>query len=81
MRLERQVTAMHLQVEEGRERRSLGIFDSNLTVAGSGTGALVSAVIVMIAWIALPIARPFLVGTVGLGLLVGAVLRWKHREF
>ena len=71
---------MYTQVEEGRERRSLGIFDSNLTVAGSGAGALVTAVILLIAWIALPIARPFLVGTVGLGLLLGAVLRWKHHE-
>ena len=32
------------------------------------------------AWIALPLARPFLLGTVGLGLVVGLFLQWKHNR-
>jgi len=53
---------------------SLGIFNSNLAVSGSRTGAFITALPILIAWIAIPLARPFLAGTVGIGLLIGIVL-------
>jgi hypothetical protein len=50
----------------------------NLPVPGTKAGAMVSLGLVVIAWMAIPIARPFLLGTVGLGVVVGLVLRWFH---
>lgn len=49
-----------------------------LTVPGTRAGAVVSIGLVVIAWIAIPIARPFILGTGGLGLLLGLILWWKH---
>jgi hypothetical protein len=59
-------------------RVPLGIFDSDLTVSGNRTGAFVTAAMVAIAFVAIPIARPFLLGTVGAGSLLGLTLWWKH---
>ena len=50
-----------------------------LTVPGTRAGAIVSIGLVVIAWIAIPIARPFILGTAVLGLLVGLLL-WKHNK-
>jgi hypothetical protein len=50
----------------------------NLPVPGTKAGAVVCIGLVVIAWIALPIARPFILGTGGLGLVVGLILWWKH---
>jgi hypothetical protein len=36
--------------------------------------------LVVLAWIAIPLARPFIVGTVGLGLIVGLLLWWRHTK-
>ena len=49
-----------------------------LSVPGTRAGAIVSIGLVVLAWIAIPIASPFIVGTVGLGLIVGLLLWWKH---
>jgi len=51
-----------------------------LTVPGTRAGALVSIGLVVLAWIAIPIARPFILGTGGLGLLLGLFLWWKHNK-
>ena len=51
-----------------------------LTVPGTRAGAIVSIGLVVLAWIAIPIARPFIVGTGGLGLLLGLFLWWKHSK-
>jgi len=59
-----------------RELTALG----NIPIPGTKAGAIVSIGLVIIAWIALPIARPFILGTGGLGLLLGLVLRWKHNR-
>jgi len=56
---------------------SLGSF-GNLSVPGTRAGAIVSLGLVVIAWLAIPIARPFILGTVGLGFAVGLILWWKH---
>jgi hypothetical protein len=50
-----------------------------LTVPGNRAGAIVSLGLVVIAWFAIPIARPFLVGTAVLGIVFALILRWKHR--
>ena len=48
-----------------------------LSVPGTRAGAVVSIGLVVLAWLAIPIARPFIVGTIGLGLIVGLFL-WRH---
>jgi hypothetical protein len=51
-----------------------------LTVPGTPVGAIVSVGLVILAWLAIPIARPFILGTGGLGLVVGLVLWWRHTK-
>ncbi|HWW17689.1 MAG TPA: hypothetical protein VNY81_03620 [Candidatus Saccharimonadales bacterium] len=51
-----------------------------LSVPGTRAGAIVSIGLVVLAWIAIPLARPFILGTVGLGLLVGLSLWWRHNK-
>jgi hypothetical protein len=50
----------------------------NLPVPGTKAGAIVSIGLVVIAWIAIPVARPFILGTIGLGAAVGLFLTWLH---
>ena len=50
-----------------------------VTVPGNRAGAIVSLGLVVIAWLAIPIARPFLLGTAVLGIVFALILRWKHR--
>ena len=63
---------------DGREHKSPGTFGA-ITVPGNKAGAIVSLGLVVIAWLAIPIARPFLLGTAVLGIVVALILRWKHR--
>jgi hypothetical protein len=51
-----------------------------LSVPGTQAGAVVTIGLVVLAWIAIPIARPFILGTGGLGLIVGLILWWKHNR-
>jgi hypothetical protein len=50
----------------------------NVSVPGTRTGAIISIGLVVLAWLAIPIARPFILGTIGLGILVGVILWRKH---
>lgn len=50
----------------------------NLPVPGTKAGAIVSVGLVVMAWIAIPGARIFILGTVGLGALVGLGLSWRR---
>lgn len=50
----------------------------NLPIPGTKAGAIVSIGLVVLAWIAIPIARPFILGTGGLGFILGLILWWKH---
>jgi hypothetical protein len=50
----------------------------NVSVPGTRAGAIVSLGLVIIAWIAIPVARIFILGTCGLGLVVGLFLTWLH---
>jgi hypothetical protein len=49
-----------------------------VSVPGTKAGAIVSIGLVVIAWIAIPVARLFILGTGGLGLVVGLILWWRH---
>ena len=63
----------------GRQRLQPQRLDfGNVPVAGTKAGAIVSVGLVIIAWFAIPVARPFILGTIGLGCIVGLVLRWLH---
>jgi hypothetical protein len=62
---------------ERQRPASLGAF-GNISVPGTRAGAVVSLGLVVIAWLAIPVARPFLLGTVGLGAVIGVLLWWKH---
>ncbi|HEY2823181.1 MAG TPA: hypothetical protein VGJ06_19210 [Candidatus Acidoferrum sp.] len=49
-----------------------------MPVPGTKAGAIVSAGLVLIAWIGIPGARIFILGTVGGGAIVGLGLSWLH---
>jgi hypothetical protein len=51
-----------------------------ITIPGTPVGAIVSVGLVVISWFALPLSRPFIIGTGGLGLILGLLLYWKHRD-
>ena len=51
-----------------------------ITIPGTPVGAVVSATLVVICWFALPLSHPFILGTGGLGLILGLLLYWKHRS-
>jgi hypothetical protein len=51
-----------------------------VSVPGTRAGAIVSLGLVIIAWIAIPVARLFIIGTCGLGLVVGLILSWMHNR-
>jgi hypothetical protein len=71
-----EVNAMPRRIGEFKPQ-SLNTF-GNLPVPGTRAGAIVSIGLVVIAWIAIPVARPFILGTIGLGVVVGLILRWMH---
>jgi hypothetical protein len=52
----------------------------NLPVPGTKAGGVVSIGMVVLAWVAIPVARPFILGTVGLGAIVGVLLNWLHNR-
>jgi hypothetical protein len=51
-----------------------------LSVPGTRPGAIVTIGLVVLAWIAIPIARPFILGTGGLGLILGLIMWWRHNR-
>jgi hypothetical protein len=67
---------MPQRIERPRQQ-SLSAF-GNIPIPGTRAGAIVSLGLVVLAWIAIPVARPFILGTVGLGLALGLLLWWKH---
>jgi hypothetical protein len=60
-----------------RKPATLSAF-GNVSVPGTRAGAIVSLGLVIIAWLAIPVARVFILGTCGLGLVVGLFLTWLH---
>lgn len=59
--------------------QSLGSSFGTITVPGTPVGAIVSVGLVIICWFALPLSHIFILGTGGLGLILGLLLYWKHR--
>ena len=51
-----------------------------INIPGTRAGLIVSVGLAVLAWIAIPIARVFILGTAGLGLLVGLFLWWRHSK-
>ena len=51
-----------------------------ISVPGTKVGAIVSIGLVVICWFALPLSHLFILGTGGLGLLLGLLLYGKHRN-
>jgi len=49
-------------------------------VPGTTVGGVVSVGLVVVAWIAIPLARPFILATVGLGAVLGGFLWWLHNR-
>ena len=62
----------------GASQRRPGTFGT-ITVPGTPVGAIVSVGLVVICWFALPLSHLFILGTGGLGLVVGLLLYLKHR--
>jgi hypothetical protein len=50
----------------------------NLPVPGTKAGLVVSIGLVVLSWVAIPVARPFILGTVGLGAVIGVLLYRLH---
>ncbi len=50
----------------------------NMPVPGTKVGGVVSIGIAVVAWIAIPVARPFIFGAIGLGVVIGALLWWSR---
>ena len=65
------------QKSVSRRPATLSAF-GNIPVPGTRAGAIVSLGLAIIAWLAVPGARLFILGTCGLGLLVGLFLQWMH---
>lgn len=69
---------MFQNVGRPRTPQSQRLAFGNLPVPGTKAGAIVSIGLVVIAWFAIPVARPFILGTFGLGAIVGLFLTWLH---
>jgi hypothetical protein len=53
----------------------------NMPVPGTKAGLVVSVGIAIVAFVGVPLARPFILGTIGLGALIGWFLWWlRSRE-
>jgi hypothetical protein len=52
----------------------------NMSVPGTKAGAVVSIGLVVVAWLAIPLARAFILGVVGLGAILGVLLYRMHNR-
>jgi hypothetical protein len=64
----------------GRQRLASRGNLGELNVPGTRAGAIVSIGLVVVSWLTIPIARPFILGAMGAGLIVGLILSWKRRH-
>lgn len=68
-----------------RQRERLALFGPDAQIelrpwiTGSRVGAVLSIGLGLVLWFAVGEARPFLLGALALGGLIGLVLWWKHR--
>jgi hypothetical protein len=61
-----------------RESQPQRLAFGNMPVPGTRVGAVVSIGIAVVAWLAIPVARVFILGTAGVGVLIGLFLWWLH---
>ena len=52
----------------------------NMSVPGTRVGAVVSIGLAVVAWVAIPVTRPFILGVAGLGAILGVFLYWLHNR-
>ena len=52
----------------------------SVSVPGTRAGAVVSIGLALLAWATIPLARPFILGTGGLGLVFGLLLWRRHNK-
>jgi hypothetical protein len=52
----------------------------NMSVPGTKAGAVVSIGLVVVAWLAIPLARAFILGVGVLGAILGGFLYWMHNR-
>jgi acetyl esterase/lipase len=72
-----EATMIRHRVESGERRPDLNM--TALIVTGDSAGAIIAVSLVVLGWIGIPEARPFLLGSVVLGSVFGLILWWKHR--
>lgn len=65
--------------DEFAQRRDPAAKMGSLVITGSSIGAVLSIGMFIIVWGALPVVRPFLIASIGLGVIFGAVL-WVRRR-
>lgn len=53
---------------------------SSVPIRDAKVGAFISLGLGIVCWIAFPVAHPFILGTGGLGLILGLILYWTHRS-
>ena len=69
---------MFEQAPQRQKSRPRRLAVGNVSIPGTRAGAVVSIGLVIVAWIAVPLARAFILGTVGVGALIGWFLWWLH---
>jgi hypothetical protein len=53
---------------------------SSVPIRDAKVGAFISLGLGIVCWVAFPVAHPFILGTGGLGLILGLVLYWTHQS-
>jgi hypothetical protein len=71
---------MFEQIPSGQRSQPQRLAFGNMPVPGTKAGAVVSIGLVVVAWLAVPLARPFILGTVGVGAIVGILLYRLHNR-
>ncbi len=71
---------MFEQVPPRRRSQPQRLAFGNMPVPGTKVGGVVSIGLVVVAWLAIPMAREFILGTVGVGAIVGVFLYWLHNR-
>jgi hypothetical protein len=53
---------------------------STVPIRDAKVGAFISLGLGIVCWFAFPVAHLFILGTGGLGLILGLILYWRHRN-
>ena len=67
----------HDRFESGERRPDMNM--TALIVTGGPAGAIVAVGLLLMGWVGIPVLRPLILGGLGLGVLLGFILWWKHR--